>query len=194
VRTTSVIVSVIGALVVAQWCFSSDKILTTYWLNASNHAAEREIFAVEPQSRTVSALVRLSDGRTYFPEPMKDCTIVDARNWQCASGGTQALDGLVTDSDHNPTDILHAVGAVHWWAVRSWELLASDTYGRRVLPSFMTQDWASVTLAYAIFFVVLYQAIAYASRLVRRWRAPKGRAIPEDRSVRAGWRRTQRAA
>jgi hypothetical protein len=31
-------------------------------------------------------------------------------------------------------------------------------------------------------------------RLVRRLRTPKARAIPEDRSVRAGWRRTQRAA
>jgi len=194
VKTTSVIVSVIGALVVAQWCLSSDKILTAYWLNATNHAVQRETFAVEPQSRTVSALVRSSDGRSYFLEPMKDCTIVDARDWQCANGGTQALDGVVTDSDHSATQVLHAVSALHWWAVRSWELLASDTYGRRVLPSFMTQDWASVTLAYAIFFVALYQAIAYVSRLVRRWRTPKGRAIPEDRSVRAGWRRTQRAA
>jgi len=194
VKTASVFVSVIAALAIAQWCFSSDKILTAYWFNTSNHAVERESFAVEAQSRTVSALVRSSDGRTFFLEPMKDCTIIDARNWQCANGGTQALDGLVTDSDHNTAEPLHTVNALHWWAVRSWELLASDPYGRRILPSFGTQDWASVTLAYAVFFVVLYQAIAYVSRLVRRWRNPKGRAIPEDRSVRAGWRRTQRAA
>lgn len=193
-KTASIFISVVGALVAAQWYFSSDKSLTAYWLNASNHAVARETFAVEVQSRTVSALVRSSDGRTYFLEPMKDCTIVDARNWQCANAGTQALDGLVTDPDHNTTEILHAVNALHWWAVRSWELLASDTYGRRVLPSFMTQDWASITLAYAVFFVALYQAIAYVGRLVRRWRTPKVRAIPEDRSVRAGWRRTQRAA
>jgi hypothetical protein len=194
VKTASVFVSVVGALCVAQWCLSSDRSLTAYWLNASNHAVARETFAVEPQSRTVSALVRSSDGRTYFLEPMKDCTIVDVRNWQCGNGATQALDGLVTDADHNQAEILHAVSALHWWAVRSVELIANDPYGRRVLPSFMTQDWAAVTLAYAIFFVALYQGIAYASRLARRWRAPKARAIPEDRSVRAGWRRTQRAA
>ena len=192
-KTASVFVAIIGALIIAQLSLSPDRGLTTYWLNASNHAAARETFAVEPQSRTVSALVRSTDGRAYFLEPMKDCTIVDARNWQCANGGTQAVDGLVTDPNNNIAEGLHAVSGVHWWAVRCWELLASDSYGRRVLPSFMTQDWASVTLAYAVFFVVLYQAIAYVGRLVRRLRAPKARAIPEDRSIRAGWRRTQRA-
>jgi hypothetical protein len=194
VKTASVFVSVIGALIVVQLCLSSDRSLTAYWLNASNHATARETFAVEPQSRTVSAMVRSTDGRTYFLDPMKDCTIVDARNWQCANGGTQAVDGLVTDPDHSATEVLHAVTGLHWWAVRGWELLANDNYGRRVLPSFVTQDWASVTLAYAVFFVVLYQVIAYVGRLVRRLRTPKARAIPEDRSVRAGWRRTQRAA
>lgn len=193
-KTASVFISVVGVLAVAQWHFSLDKSLTAYWFNASNHAVARETFAVEPQSRIVFALVRSSDGRTYFLEPMKDCTIVDVRNWQCANAGTQALDGFVTGADHNTTEVLHAVTALHWWAVRSWELLASDTNGRRVLPSFMSQDWASVTLAYAVFFVALYQAIAYVGRLVRRWRTPKARAIPEDRSVRAGWRRTQRPA
>jgi hypothetical protein len=191
VKTASVFVGIIGALIVAQLSLSADRTLTAYWANAANHAAARETFAVEPQSRTVSALVRSTDGRTYFLDSMKDCTIVDVRNWQC--GGTQAVDGLVTDPDHNTAEGLHAVNGLHWWAVRSWELLASDSYGRRVLPSFMTQDWASVTVAYAVFFVVLYQAIAYVGRLMRRLRAPKARAIPEDRSVRAGWRRTQRA-
>ena len=186
-------VSMIGALIVAQWWFSASSSLTAYWLNSANHTVARETFAVEPQSRTVSALIRSSDGRSSFIEPMKECTIVDARNWQCPNTGTQAVDGLVTDPDHNTTQMLHAVSGLHWWAVRVGELLANDNSLYRVLPPFMSHDWASVTLAYAVFFVVLYQAIAYLGRLMRRWRTPKARAIREERSVRAGWRRTQRA-
>lgn len=188
-----VLLIVVGAVLVTSWWLSADATLTAYWLNSAGHAVARETFAVEPQSRTVSAIVRTSDGKTQFIEPMKDCAIVDAHNWQCANAETQAVDGLVTAPYHSSTDTSQAVNALHWWAVRSWEALTNDNYGHQLLPSFLTRDWASVTLGYALVLVALYFGMSQLRELIRRLRAPKAAAIPEKRDVRAGWRRAQRA-
>jgi hypothetical protein len=188
----AVVISILCTLFVARSWFPADGVLTVYWLSSAGHAAARETFAVEPQSRTVSAIVRSSDEKAHFIEPMKDCTIVNARNWQCTSEGIQAVGGVVTVPVHSPTEPLQAVNPLRWWAVRVWERVTNDNYGHQLLPSFLPQNWTSVTLGYALILAVLYYALTQFRELIRRLRAPKA-AIPEKRDVRAGWRRAQRA-